>query len=63
LPGEERPSLDSVTPYDDKPSQLIGKVDKLFEEKKGGSAKRDSYKSALDSLNKQTENLKQSAAV
>ena len=28
MPGEERPSLTSVTPYDDNPRQLIAKVEK-----------------------------------
>lgn len=28
MPGEGRPSLDSVTPYDDKPDVLIAKVEK-----------------------------------
>jgi hypothetical protein len=29
MPGEERPSLQSVTPYDDDPEQLAGKVEQL----------------------------------
>lgn len=30
MPGEERPSLASVTPYDDNPDQLITKVEKII---------------------------------
>lgn len=29
MPGEERPSLQSVTPYDDDPKMLIYKVEKI----------------------------------
>ena len=32
LPGEERPSLTSVTPYDDDPEVLVQKVEKLVNE-------------------------------
>ena len=32
MPGEERPSLTSVTPYDDDPEEMAAKVEKLVEE-------------------------------
>lgn len=32
MPGEERPSLQSVTPYDDDPEQLAGKVEQLVKQ-------------------------------
>jgi hypothetical protein len=34
MPGEERPSLTSVTPYDDKPEDLVEKVEKIVEKSK-----------------------------
>jgi hypothetical protein len=32
MPGEDRPSLVSVTPYDDDPEELADKVEKLVEQ-------------------------------
>ena len=32
MPGEGRPSLASVTPYDDHPDQLVTKVEKIISE-------------------------------
>ena len=32
MPGEDRPSLASVTPYDDDPEVLVSKVEQLCEQ-------------------------------
>ena len=38
MPGEERPSLTSVTPYDDNPTQLIEKVEKIVTKARAGKS-------------------------
>jgi hypothetical protein len=60
MPGEERPSLDSVRPYDDGPSALVDKVEKLIEksklekakskEKRMKETKGDKFSNALEKL-------------
>jgi hypothetical protein len=38
MPGEERPSLTSVTPYDDNPNQMIEKVEKIVSKARAGKS-------------------------
>ena len=58
LPGE-RPSLTSVTPYDDKPTELIKKVEKC----QPVVTKTSNSTSLLDALTKQQEAVMKSKRV
>lgn len=52
MPGEERPSLTSVTPYDDNPNQMIEKVEKMVSKARAGKSlgRNDDKKSYANKL-------------
>ena len=56
MPGEERPSLTSVTPYDDDADQLAEKVEKIFA--KAQAAKKKPKAKEVKSYDNNLERLK-----
>ena len=57
LPGEERPSLTSVTPYDDDPEQLVSKVEALVQESRAQKLKEKKNKPESKKFNSLADKL------